>query len=111
MSAEGEFFKLRITDAEREKLEKDAAAKGLTQSDFIREKLGFKKRRAPSLPASEGLKTITAAAAKKAATEEVDPEANPGLAGLEELAKRLYGSEGIPMREARKRAAKQLTDA
>jgi hypothetical protein len=95
-------FRFRLRPGERDRLDREAAAKGLSKADLIREALGWECNAAPSLPPSAAALGLVAKAPVGA-----DPEAEPGKAALEGLAKRIHGRDGVPMRVARQRAKEQ----
>lgn len=100
-----EIFRFRLTPEEQDRLEREAADRGLSsKADRIREALGWDAR-SPQTPPSEAVK---AAIAKPPAAKKTDPDQQPGKAGIEALAKRIYGTDGVPMAVARKRAKQQL---
>ncbi len=103
----GKFFKFRISDEEQARLLAEAEERGITRADRIREALGWDRASAPVLPTSQRTKD---AIVKPPPGPPADPDKEPGKAAIEELAKRIHGSEGVPMRVASQRAKERLTD-
>jgi hypothetical protein len=78
-------FQLRLTDAEAERLEAEVAERGLaSKADRIREALGWKK--ADKTPHPARRRPIATPTEQPA-----DPDRQPGLAAMQQLAKRLKG--------------------
>jgi len=98
-----QFFRLRLDDEEQERLTEEAKAAGLTKADLIRAALGWKTHSPPSLPPVEAKKLVAGVAEAAPA----DPESEPHKHALEQLAKRIHGRDGVPMKVARQRAKEE----
>lgn len=101
-----EVYRFRLTPGERDRLEQETAERGLTsKADRIREALGWEGRASNPAPPAAVAAVI---AEPPADAPSADPAREPGKAGIEELAKRIYGKEGVPMAAARQRAKERL---
>lgn len=112
MSQRSEIFRFRLSPAEQERLQREADERGLeSKAERIRDALGWLDRpldrptddRPAGLPIRQP--------APPASTAPPDPARQPGAAAIEELAKRIYGGEGVPMSVARARARERLKPA
>lgn len=102
-----EVYRFRLTPEEQKRLEGEAQERGITKADRIREALGWDRHSAPVMEPSERTKDAIGAPTQG---PPADPAKQPGKAAIEELAKRIHGSEGVPMRVASQRAKERLTD-
>lgn len=110
MSRREEIFRFRLNEEEQARLGREAAERGLSKADRIREALGWDRRAEPKAPlATTG--AVAAVVGKPPTGKPADPEREPGKAAIEELAQRIHGGEGVPMRVARSRAKSRLKPA
>lgn len=102
-----EIYRFRLDPEEQERLGREAAEAGLSKADLIRRALGWDTRSA-ARPASGA---VAAVISKAPTSKPADPAREPGKAAIEELAQRISGGEGVPMRVARNRAKQRLKPA
>jgi len=101
------IFRFRLDDAEQERLQRETDERGLSsKADRIREALGWGPLAARALPPSPQTREVIRRPEGPAA----DPEEEIGMAAIEELAKRIHGGEGVPMRVATQRAKERLSN-
>lgn len=77
-------FRFRLTAEEAERLENEASERGVTKADRIREALGWGR-------SERARPTAKPRPRPKREKPTVDPNQHPGLAAMQELAKRLKG--------------------
>jgi len=76
-------YRFRLTDDQRDLLQQEAAERGLTKADRIRQALGWPLADRPVQP--------TPSQTFVPPTRPVDPDRQPGLAAIDQIAKRMGG--------------------
>lgn len=78
-------FQLRLTEQEAQRLDREAMERGVSKADLIRSALGWETTERPtrSAPIRD---TVTSAP-----TKTIDPDLQPGLAAIQQIAKKLKG--------------------
>lgn len=77
-------YRFRLYDEEAERLDREARERGLSKADLIRAALGWDK-------VDRGPRSTPAPITAPPRTPAVDPERQPGLAGIQQIAERLGG--------------------